>query len=118
MTSIILSGLKRLNELGSWRALRFSEQFMSFDKGQKQRGAIFFFTTTSIGWWYWSDYFKNNPRTDFEGQVTVWDGKVWAPTRKNASIFAAASPFIFKKSYDLFMMTTKQHHYKNREHKF
>ena len=32
--------------------------------------------------------------------------------------FAAASPFIFKKSYDLFMMTTKQHHYKNREHKF
>lgn len=43
MTSIILSGLKRLDELGSWRALRFSEQFMSFEKGQKQRGAIFLY---------------------------------------------------------------------------
>lgn len=48
MTSIILSGLKRLDELGSWRALRFSEQFTSFDKGQKQRGAIFLYNN-----WYW-----------------------------------------------------------------
>lgn len=43
MTSIILLGLKRLDELGSWRAIRFSEQFMSFDKEQKQRGAIFLY---------------------------------------------------------------------------
>ena len=29
----------------------------------------------------------------FEGQVTVWNRKVWAPTRKNASILAAAWRF-------------------------
>ena len=117
MTSIILSGLKRLDELGSWRALRFSEQFVFWQRTETKR-SYFSLQQLVLGDDTEAITSKITPARILKAKSLFEMERFEQQQERTLLFFAAASPFIFKKSYDLFMMTTKQHHYKNREHKF